>query len=173
MKLVRIKIIIILFLIFYTKLKVHLDECSEKSVLLKKQRNDSKKLLGEYNGKNLYVYEGKYGPCLQLGDKNVVFIGVDSLDITYEQAILNVNIQRHWVNIIKKTLFSKKENLTGLEHNKQNYKLKEEYDEHLTLENAIDCIENSKNKLIKKLVNILLNQVNMVYIYNKVKHLEE
>ena len=137
---------------FYTTLKVHLDECSEKSVLLKKQRNDSKKLLGEYNGKNVYIYEGRYGPCLQLGDKNVVFIGVDSLDITYEEAILKCQYPKTLGKLNKKDILLKKGKFGFyLEHNKQNYKLKEDYNEHLTLENAIDCIENSKNKLIKKI----------------------
>ena len=74
------------------------------------------------------------------------------MDITYEEAILKCQYPKTLGKLNKKDILLKKGKFGFyLEHNKQNYKLKEDYNEHLTLENAIDCIENSKNKLIKKI----------------------
>lgn len=139
---------------FYKILKEDIDECS---LFLKDVKNKSvqKKLLGKKGSKNLYIYQAKYGPCIQIGedsDKDKCFVGVDNLDLTFEEALEKCLYPKNLGNYKGKDVFLK----TGkygfyLEYNKTNYKLKDDYDEHLTYENAIDCIENCNNKIIKKI----------------------
>ena len=139
---------------FYTTLKKDIDNCS---LFLKDVKNKSvqKKLLGKKGSKNMYIYQAKYGPCIQIGedsDKDKCFVGIDRLDLTYEEALEKCLYPKNLGNYNDKLIYLKNGKYGFyLEYDKQNYKLKDNYNETLTFENAVDCIENCNNKIIKKI----------------------
>ncbi len=123
-------------------------------------KKDQKRLVGNEitTGKNIYAYLGRYGPVLQIGDKkdDIRFVSIKS-----DQSI--DTISEHEANqllIYPKNLGQHnghsiflKDGKFGLylEYNGKNYKLKNDFDQNLSLEDAISCLEETSSKIIKTL----------------------
>lgn len=160
---------------FYLSIKDKLDECNKLSKENKnKLYNVEKKLLGKLNDRNMYVYKAKYGPVIQIGEdneKNKYFIGIDDLNITYEEALTKCDYPKNIGNYKTKDIIIKKGKYGFyLEYNKKNYTIKKDYDENLTFEQAIECIENINNNLIKKIGKYSIKNGEYGYYiqYNKI-----
>ena len=136
--------------------KVKKNENDEDN-LLNKYKNNEKRHLG-INKKNqhVYAYEGKFGPVLQFIERDdpekISYQSLEKFDVkkvTLEDIQDVIVYPLELGNHENKQVFLKKGKYgIYLEHNKTNYKLLETYQdkEVLTLEEAVDCISNSKKK---------------------------
>ena len=124
----------------------------DKKELISKNKDDKKRFLGnDDNGQPLYAYIAKYGPVIQIGEgKNVKYL---KIDLGYS---VNTITLEDYKNLIKypKNL-GKYENIDVflkngmygfyISYNEKNYKLLDDYDCNLTLEDSIHCINNDNN----------------------------
>ena len=123
---------------------------------------NDKRLVGSMeNGKNVYAYIGKYGPVIQIGDKKADITYI-KLDDEYKIDTVNMNdlkdIMKYPFTIGKynnKDIIIKK-GMYGLYilHDGKNVKILDDFDENLTLNDAIECINkcsNNTQKLIKSI----------------------
>lgn len=147
---------------FYNNIRDKLVKCnSEAKETRKSIHNNLKKLLGTYNNKNMYIYKAKYGPVIQLGEdneKNKKFIGIDNLEITYEEGLriceenLNSIYPKNLGNYNGKDVMLKKGKYGFyLEYNKKNFKIKSGYNENLSFEEAKESIDDANKNIIKKI----------------------
>ena len=72
---------------FYGSIKDKLSKCNQNAKENKEKLfKTDKKLLGQLNERNMYVYKARYGPVLQIGEDNEktkYYIGIDDLNISY------------------------------------------------------------------------------------------
>lgn len=117
--------------------------------------NVNKKNIGLFNNKNMYVYKARYGPVIQIGednDKDKYYISIDNLDITYEEALSKCDFPKNIGKYNDIDIYIKKGKYGFyLYYNKKNFKINSNYNEFLTLEQAIECINNNNNNIIKKI----------------------
>jgi DNA topoisomerase-1 len=147
---------------FYNLFIQNVEKLDDKK-LISKNYNDKKRLIGTNNeGLNIYSYIAKYGPVLQLGDgKDLKYIKLDSkysistvtINDYYEITKYPKKIGNHENKdiIIKNGMYG-----YYINHNDKNYKFLENMDENLSLEDAINCIENNTNSITK---NNLINKI--------------
>ena len=113
----------------------------------------SKKLIGKHtSGKNIYGYDAKFGPVIQLGeddDPKKKYVGViDFNSITVDEAnkLLmypkNLGTYKNNNVLIKKGKYG-----LYINYNGKNFKILTEYDETITLDEAIVCINKKKNPM--------------------------
>ena len=134
---------------FYGQFKPSIEKLNAE-----KASDDKKRFLGvdEDSGKNVYAYIAKYGPVIQIGeanDKEKKFIKIeepykwDTLTITdiYKTSIYPKNLGNYKESnvLLKKGIYG-----LYLSYNSVNYKLINDYDDNITLEEAILCIDDKK-----------------------------
>lgn len=124
-----------------------------------KAENNKKRVVGkDDNGKNIYTYIAKYGPVLQVGednDKDKKYIKLDgkfnvetvSMDDIQSMIKFPKSLGSHnnFEIIVKNGPYG-----YYLVYNKKNYKIPPQFNELLTLEQAIQCIENKYIKEINE-----------------------
>jgi DNA topoisomerase-1 len=117
-----------------------------------KAENNKKRVVGkDDNGKNIYTYIAKYGPVLQVGednDKDKKYIkldgkfNVETVSMDNIQSMIkfpkNLGSHNNFEIIVKNGPYG-----YYLVYNKKNYKIPPQFNELLTLEEAIQCIENT------------------------------
>ena len=143
---------------FYTSFepKVKLLKSQESKSEAYKKKEDSKRKLGiNENNEHVFAYIGKYGPVLQFVDveneKNVRFKKLEDFDVndvTLEQ--VNNMKDAEYPKVLgkheNKDIYIKNGKYGFyLECDKKNYKIKSDYNENLTLEQAIECLVEKKN----------------------------
>lgn len=135
--------------------------------------NDNKRLIGQNEeGVNVYSYIGKYGPVLQTGDKDVKYVKLDAKYNVETVSIKDYNeITKFPKNIGKYKAIDIliKKGMYGfyISYDNKNYKLLENMDENILLEDAIKCIEETNNdKKIDK-YTIKNGQYGYYILYNK------
>lgn len=141
---------------FYKSIKDKLENCNQNAKDNKtKLYQTDKKLLGQLNGRNMYVYKARYGPVIQIGEdkeKTKYYVAIEDLDISYEEALTKCVYPKNIGNHNGKDIFVKKGKYGFyLEYNKKNYKIKNGFDENLDLNQALDCINEVDNNIIKKI----------------------
>ena len=144
----------------------HVDtiELSDVENIIKSDGNtgNSKRQIGIMeDGKNVYAYVAKYGPVIQIGDdkKDINYF---KLDAEYNVETVSMEDLEHIMKypctlgqhnnndiILKKGMYG-----VYLSYNGQNYKIDKEKDGEISLEEAINLINNDENgsgsKLLKK-----------------------
>jgi DNA topoisomerase-1 len=141
---------------FYKTIKDKLDDCNQNAKDNKtKLYKTDKKLLGQLNGRNMYVYKARYGPVIQIGEdkeKTKYYVAIEDLDISYEEALTKCVYPKNIGNHNGKDIFVKKGKYGFyLEYNKKNYKIKNGFDENIELNQALECINEIDNNIIKKI----------------------
>jgi DNA topoisomerase-1 len=131
---------------FHPKVELLNSTPSQKSV------NNKKRIVGmNDNGKNIYAYIAKYGPVLQIGednDKEKKYIKLDEKfnveTVTLDDIQSMIKFPKH-LGKHKESDIVIKNGPYGyyLVYNGKNYKIPTEFNELLTLEEAIQCIENT------------------------------
>ena len=166
---------------FYEGFRPVVDKLNDiKKSNIDKHQNNDKRCLGLNNkNQNVYAYVGKFGPVLQFIDNDkpdtVTFQKLENFDVktvTLDDIngleIYPKNIGTHDNSIIhlKKGKFG-----LYIEHNKNNYKIIDEYKENetLTVEEAIKCINVKKSSNIHDFDTYLVKegQYGPYIIYNK------
>ena len=137
---------------------------------LRKEKTDNKysggpekRLVGKDNnsGKNIYAYEGRYGPVLQIGendDKEKRYVQIDKHENKYDINSINEleanNLTQFPKNLGEHNGFqiivTKGKYGYYLKHNGSNHKIKPEYDQYLSFDNAVDCLNAGGNKRLLK-----------------------
>ena len=144
---------------FYNKFHPIVDKLSKEEGT-NKDKNKGKRLIGKdhQSGKNIYGYVAKYGPVLQIGedeDKEKRFV---NLDKKFNYETIN-EIEANSLTQFPKNLGKYEENDIIIKkgrygyyisYNSKNYKIKSDYNEYLSLENAIECIRDTGAKKIYK-----------------------
>ena len=145
---------------FYDGFIINVNNLDKKD-LISKNKDEKKRFIGnDDNGEPLYAYIARYGPVIQIGDgKNIKYL---KIDLGYS---VNTITLEDYKNLIKypKNL-GKYENIDVflkngmygfyISYNEKNYKLLDDYDCNLTLEDAINCINNDDNNNKKKTIKI-------------------
>jgi DNA topoisomerase-1 len=131
---------------FHPKVELLNSTPSQKSV------NNKKRIVGiNDNGKNIYAYIAKYGPVLQIGednDKEKKYIKLDPQfnveTVTLDDIESMIKFPKH-LGKYKDSDIIVKNGPYGyyLVYNKKNHKIPPEFNELLTLEEAIQCVENT------------------------------
>jgi DNA topoisomerase-1 len=131
--------------------KVELLNCTPSQ----KSENNKKRIVGTNdNGKNIYAYIAKYGPVLQIGedkDKEKKYIKLDSKfnveTVSMDDIQSMIKFPKH-LGKHKDFDIVVKNGPYGyyLVYNGKNYKIPVEFNELLTLEEAIQCVENTFTK---------------------------
>lgn len=119
--------------------------------LNEKSKDERKKCIGTTeDDKPIYLYVAKYGPVIQIGDKKDIKYhkidsnyNMDSITIDNYKDIINLPSKIGVYNDIEIYL---KNGPYGhyISYNAKNYKLINNYTEELTLDEAIECINNKK-----------------------------
>jgi len=144
---------------FYNTFKVSLDTINKQDPHTVK--NDRKRFLGnDEEGNNVNVYLGKFGPVLEFEkDGKSRFIGLsESLSVetvTLEEA-LNMEVFPRLLgnHLEKEVMLCKGRYGLYIAYHGKNYKLLENMDKNITLEEGIKCINNTcGTKIIKKIGN--------------------
>jgi DNA topoisomerase-1 len=142
---------------FYDIFIPSVEKLNDKKLILQ-NNNDKKRFIGNNDeGLPVYTYIGKYGPLLQIGnDGNIKYIKLDS---KYSISSVTIDDYNEITKYPKKmgTYENKdiiiKNGMYGyyISYDDKNYKLLENMDENLSLEDAIKCIENTikTNPVIK------------------------
>lgn len=147
---------------FYNSFHPTVDKLREEKCDIVFQQQ-SKRLVGKdlKTGKNIYAYDAKYGPCLQIGednDKAKRYIGLDKYEKKYTIDGIN-EIEANTITQFPKSLgehdgneivVKKGRNGYYLTHGGSNHSIKAEYDQFLSKENAIDCLASQGNKKLIK-----------------------
>ena len=122
-----------------------------------------KRLVGKDigTGKNIYAYEGRYGPVLQVGendDKEKRYVQIDKNEGSYNVDSINEieannltqfpkNLGKHQGSDI---IVAKGKYGYYLKHNGSNHKIKSGLDQFLSLVDAIECLNAGGNKRLLK-----------------------
>ena len=155
---------------FYSLFIVSVNNLTEKEYIPPKKRH----LGNDLEGNALYAYIGKYGPVIQIGDgKDIKYCKVDSkynIDtITLNEYLAIEKFPKNLGTYLDKTIYIKN-GAYGfyISHDEKNYKLLENLDSNLTLEDAIKCIEGSVAKSSTKIDNFIIKegQYGPYIIYN-------
>jgi DNA topoisomerase-1 len=122
-----------------------------------------KRLVGKDigTGKNIYAYEGRYGPVLQVGendDKEKRYVQIDKNEGSYNVDSINEieanNLTQFPKNLGKHEgsdiIVAKGKYGYYLKHNGSNHKIKTGLDQFLSLEDAIECLNAGGNKRLLK-----------------------
>ena len=152
---------------FYNIFIVNVSKLNSNAVI----NNENKRVIGINNdGINVYSYIGKYGPVIQIGDKDVKYIkldakySVDSVTIKdYEEITKfpkNLGKHKNIDVLIKKGMYG-----FYISYDNKNYKLLENMDEHVLLDDAIKCLENNDIKIDKYIIKN--GQYGYYILYNK------
>ncbi len=144
---------------YYTTFHPNVEKLKTESTV---RIQNEKRLLGQdENGKNVYVYNAKYGSVFQIGedkakDKKYIKLaeGQNVDTVTWEQ-FLEQKVNGDYPKVLgqhnnKDILLKKGKYGFYICYNDINYKLKEGMDENLTLEQAKECmhiINNNNNNL--------------------------
>lgn len=136
--------------------KVKLLKSKETKSEAYQKKLDERRHLGiNKKNENVFAYVGKYGPVIQFvdveNDKKSYFQkcdddhDVNSITLEDIERIMEVNKVGELGDYQNKSVHIKKGKYGYyLEHNKKNYKILEDYDEHLSIEDAIKCIEKKE-----------------------------
>lgn len=145
---------------FYEIFIVSVNNLDNKDLIIK-NKDDKKRFIGNNeDNKKIYAYIGKYGPVLQIGEeKDVKFIKVDpkysintiTLDDYNEIAKYPKKMGLHENNIV---LLKNGQYGFYISYCEKNYKLINDFDENLSLEDAIKCIRSSEKSENKKEIKI-------------------
>ena len=135
--------------LFHPKVELLNSTPSQKSV------NNKKRIVGmNDNGKNIYAYIAKYGPVLQIGednDKEKKYIKLDSQfnveTVTLDDIHSMIKFPKH-LGLHNNYEIVVKNGPYGfyLVYNGKNHKIPSDFNELLTLEEAIQCVENTYTK---------------------------
>ena len=120
-----------------------------------KAENNKKRIIGTNdNGKNIYAYIAKYGPVLQIGedkDKEKKYIkldekfNVETVSMDDIQTMIkfpkSLGTHNNYEIVVKNGPYG-----YYLVYNGKNHKIPQEFNELLTLEEAIQCVENTYTK---------------------------
>jgi DNA topoisomerase-1 len=135
--------------LFHPKVELLNSTPSQKSV------NNKKRIVGTNdNGKNIYTYIAKYGPVLQIGEDNDKEKKYIKLDEKFNVETVTLDDIQSMIKFPKKLgLHNNYEIVVKngpygyyLVYNSKNYKIPSEFNELLTLEEAIQCVENTYTK---------------------------
>tara|TARA_B110000037_G_scaffold119830_1_gene136960 strand:+ start:404 stop:2749 length:2346 start_codon:yes stop_codon:yes gene_type:complete len=152
---------------FYNMFHPKVEKLMMKNNLKNKQNNISnsmslevsKRLVGTHPcGKKIYSYEAKFGPVVQLGDDDDPekrFVGIDDCDnINIEDAIKLLMFPRNLGKYKEENVLIKKGRYGFyINWNNSNYKILSDFDENLSLREAMNCIVTKKSKNIKSFKN--------------------
>jgi DNA topoisomerase-1 len=147
---------------FYGPFKISLDNMHQQDAATLK--NDRKRLLGkDGDDNNVYAYVGKFGPVVEWekGGKSTFRSLTENLQVdsvTLEE-VLNMEVFPKLLgdHHSKDVMLCKGRYGYYITYDGKNYKLLENMDKNMTLEDAIQCINSSENgtgkKILKKLGN--------------------
>jgi len=145
---------------FYNKFIPNIEKLNNEKKTSKKRFIGNNK-----DGIPIYTYIGKYGPVLQVGeDKDAKYIKLDSKysisTVTLDDYNEITKYPKKIGNYKDKDIFIKN-GMYGfyIFYNDNNYKLLENMDENISLEDAIHCIEQKGN-------NTLINKIDKYTIKN-------
>ena len=122
--------------------------------LVAKAKDDRKRLLGKDNDdNNIYAYIGKFGPVIQIGeDKDKKYLKLDekySVNTVTLEDYKEFSVYKYpkKIGVFEEKDVLLKNGAYGLyiSYNDNNYKLINDYDENLTLEDAIACIKDKQS----------------------------
>ena len=149
---------------FYNSFHPTVDKLvKEKCDIVFPSVQQAKRLVGKdvKTSKNIYAYNARYGPCLQIGednDKAKRYIGLDQYEKKYTIDGIN-EIEANTITQFPKSLgehegneivVKKGRNGYYLTYGSANHSIKAEYDQFLSNENAIDCLTSQGNKKLIK-----------------------
>jgi DNA topoisomerase-1 len=150
---------------FYNLFIPNVEKLDDKK-LISKNYNDKKRLIGNNKeGIPVYTYIAKYGPVLQVGEgADIKYIKLDS---KYSISTVTINDYNEITKYPKKigSYQDKDINIKNgmygyyISYNDKNYKFLENMDENLSLEDAINCIENNANGVNSTTKSSLLNKI--------------
>jgi DNA topoisomerase-1 len=150
---------------FYNDFEPSIIKLNDKEYISK---NDKKRFLGNNKeGKPVYAYIAKYGPVFQIGDKQkeIKYIKIDnnfSVNSVTIDDLYKISEYPKILGDYKDNNILLKKGIYGLylTHNDINYKLLENMNDEITLEEAIQCIINEDDKpksiLLKKIDNYII-----------------
>lgn len=126
---------------------------------VQKKSSPTKRLVGKdaNSGQNIYAYVGKFGPVLQVGDKDAHFVSVKeeySVDtITEDEANGLLKYPKILGKHDNKDIFLKDGKFgLYLNYNGKNYSIKGDIDaKNITLEEAVDIVNEKDDKIIKEI----------------------
>ena len=137
---------------FYDEFIPNVDKLNNKD-LISKSKNEQKRFLGKNeDNKPVYAYIAKYGPVIQIGEeKDIKYVKIDD---KYSVNTITLNDLKEMTKFPKNLGSFKdkdvllKNGMYGfyISYNEKNYKFLEGYNEELSLEDAINCI-NEKDKV--------------------------
>ena len=160
---------------FYEIFIVSVNNLDNKD-LISKNNDDKKRFVGNNaDNKKIYAYIGKYGPVLQVGEeKDVKFIKVDA---KYSINTITLDDYNEITKYPKKLgLFENNDVLLKngqygfyISYSEKNYKLINDFDENLSLEDGIKCITPSENKKEIKIDKYIIKEgpYGFYILYNK------
>lgn len=120
-----------------------------------KAEHNKKRVVGtNEDGKNIYTYIAKYGPVLQIGEDNDKEKKYIKLDAKFNVETVSMDDIESMIKFPKQLGKYKDLDIVVkngpygyyLVYNKKNYKIPAEFNELLTLEEAIQCVENTYTK---------------------------
>lgn len=137
---------------FYEKIKPNIEILNSKESI-SKNNIDKKRFIGNNNeGQPLYAYIAKYGPVVQIGDdlKNCKYVKIEpkyNVNTINLDEFLNMNkYPKNLGNYNDKEIIIKNGPYGYyINYDNKNYKLLEDYNEELSLDDAIKCIEGNNN----------------------------
>ncbi len=112
--------------------------------------------LGIYEGKKVYIYTCKDGrKVFLMGDRTKKYVNIpEYMDLNnltmedFKNALLNPNVYKTIGQYNNIPIYLKKAKTFYLSYNNNNYSLKENMDENLTLDDALQCLNIVVNKTI-------------------------
>jgi len=116
--------------------------------------NDKRRVVGKNEaGLPIYTFVGKYGPVIQIGDgKESIYVKLDEKysvkKVTLQEVLELIKFPKNLGAYNGENVIVKNGRYGYyLQHNKQNYKISNDLNENLSLEDAIKCIngENTNN----------------------------
>jgi DNA topoisomerase-1 len=121
--------------------------------LVAKAKDDRKRLLGKDGDNNIYAYIGKFGPVIQIGeDKDKKYLKLDekySVNTVTLEDYKQFSVSKYpkKIGVFEEKEVFLKNGAYGLyiQHDEKNYKLINDYDENMTLEDAIACIKEKQS----------------------------
>jgi DNA topoisomerase-1 len=135
---------------FYDDFIPNVNKLNDKA-LISQSKDERKRCLGtNEDGKSVYVYIAKYGPVIQIGDefrKLDSEYGINSVTLDDIKQIIKypkkIGVYQEKDILIKNGMYG-----YYIYYDDKNYKLLENMDENIDIDDAIKCIinENEKNK---------------------------
>ena len=120
----------------------------------------SKRHIGKHSvtGKNIYSYKAKFGPVIQLGeddDPDKKYVGIkNDTTITLSEANQLLTYPKKLGEYKSENVILKKGKFGFyLSHDNKNYKILSNYDEFLSLDEAVECIISKNKSIIKTFQN--------------------